>query len=78
MKPDKEGCARWRDDSTGCLMQCSFLWKTESNRRYDFGLGNCAGIDRLSNWRFINKINLISHRFDSAPGTIKFPSSATS
>jgi prophage regulatory protein len=49
MKSDKAGCARWRDDSTGCFMLCSLLWKTESNRRYDFGLGNCAGIDRLSN-----------------------------
>jgi|GEM_PF-3535878 len=40
---DKAGCARWQDDSTGCIMQSNFLWKTESNRRYDFGLGNFAG-----------------------------------
>ncbi len=67
---DKARCARWQDDGTGCIMQSNFLWKTESNRRYDFGLGNFAGIWRYPHCIFINKIKFISYKFDSVPGTI--------
>lgn len=45
MKSDKSGCERWRNESIYRIMKCNFLWKTEPNHRYDFGLGNFAGID---------------------------------
>ncbi|MEC5325789.1 hypothetical protein [Aurantimonas sp. A3-2-R12] len=64
---DKAGCARWQDDSAGCIMPSNFLWKMESNRRYDFGLGNFAGIERYPHCIFINKIKLIGYKFDSVP-----------
>lgn len=42
------------------VMRCNFLWETESNRRYNFELGNFAGIGPSSTLKIYQSIQLYS------------------